>query len=153
MPGTSGDSWALLTTAPPATPYTITAALLLNALQEGTNFGGIVLLDSGSGQFIAWGLDNQSGYEIAPTKWDSPSSYNSDYTRTPAPMGQVLWFRIQNDGTTLNFNVSNDGVNFVPYSNQSVTDFLPTIDMIGIGADANTTVWPMWLTLLSWLVE
>lgn len=153
VPGTSGDSWALLTTAPPATPYTITAALLVNALQEGNNFGGIVLLDSGSGQFIAWGLDNQSGYEIAPTKWDSPSSYNSDYTRTPAPMGQVLWFRIQNDGTTLNFNVSNDGVNFVPYSNQSVTDFLPTIDMIGIGADANTTVWPMWLTLLSWLVE
>lgn len=151
--GTGGDSWNILTTsAPGATPWTITAAFVFNLFDIDFQFAGIVLLDSGTGQFIDWGLARQGSYQAGPLKWNSFNSYNSDYTRVEVPYAQVLWFQVVNDGSTLTCNFSLDGVNWLEWAAATVTDFLPLIDQIGIGIDSNTTS-PAVLTLVSWDVS
>jgi hypothetical protein len=151
-PGAGGDEWGILTTTPPTAPYTITAAMSFTAFAQNFAFGAIVLRDSGSGKFLSFGFDFQDLYQLGLIQWNDPTSFAGDYTRTPLPMAQVLWLQIENDGTNLTFRFSTDSLAYVQFDQRPVADWLPSIDGIGIGTDANTGSYPAILTLLSWHV-
>jgi hypothetical protein len=85
---------------------------------------------------LSFGFDGNNPAFVAVYAFNSPTSYNPTVTsstlaRTKVLItGNVLWFKIRDDGTNLIFSVSGDGVVFT-----QVASFSRTLHMTGSGPD------------------
>lgn len=119
----SGLNVALRDKAAPSTPYTIT--VLVVPLWSTTISGpGIALRQSSSGKFINLFLDRGS---VVVNKDTSPTAFSSQpWNVGAAGHGGPVWLRMSDDGTTIKFSYSKDGVNFIEALSETRTTFLLT---------------------------
>lgn len=99
--------------APPSTPYSFVAHVTMNQLDAGHNgAAGIGWSDGTAYQFIGLVGANASGAFINVQAWTNNSSFSTN-NYSGAQTRTDCWFEIRDDGTTVYFYMSNDGINFL----------------------------------------
>lgn len=137
VPIGAGANWRYRKKTIPSAPYTVTVYLWGMMPGYDHQVSGLVLRDSGSGKIVNFGqYMNSSGSWIALSKWDSPSSYNSDYDSHHRVGSIPRWLRIRDDNTNRFFEYSFDGIFWIQRNTGTIgrTDFI-TPDEIGWGGD------------------
>ena len=151
-PGTGGgDELRLWVKALPTPPYTVTALFTAQFPLSGFIFGGLALYDSGGGGVVGWGPASSGGTPgVRSMKWNSTSSYNSDYSLdyTLAFQGAMFWMQLVDDGANRLFNMSVDNMPFATLYSFGNTDFI-TPDKIGFYLNPNGSL-DAKLRLISW---
>jgi hypothetical protein len=140
--GTGAIDINMLVKTMPSTPYTFTIGQLMYA-SGGVAIAGIVVRDSGTGKFVDFTAGYSGSWGWTFTKWDSPTTFNSNYaTGTasfPAPFAPTF-LRLSDDGTNFTVSISIDGTNFIQVgSSVSRTNFLASPNQIGIVTDVRNT--------------
>lgn len=106
----------------PATPYTVTALI------GGVYFGNPVL--SGIGwtdgtKIQEIDLRNTGTFQIWVSSWTNSNAFAADNATGIPMLGNPAWFRLSDDGTTVLFQISADGINFYTrYSVAKASGFL-----------------------------
>jgi len=140
--GGAGNQWRGKYMTPPSTPYTVTAALSILWIQNGSTYPqcGLILENSGDGKLVTLSLysrvNAQTGIQIC--HMNSYTSFNSDPFdyRTAGLLSEVVWFRFGDDGVDHSFYMSVDGVKWLHLLTQSRTAWLSNGgDRIGFGHD------------------
>lgn len=135
----------------PSTPYTLTVAFLAQYPQ--TNFAqvGVCWRESSSGKLAACGVAYSNQWVMRFPKFNTSTSYNSDYTTIPIPPtvvhGSVIWMQLVDDNTTRSCRVSANGTTWTTVHSIGRTDFL-TPNQIGFywgNCDVD-----MGITILHW---
>ncbi len=113
----------------PATPYTATFYLLHNCLSSKQYpQAGVMFRESATGKLVSM---HQTAGNIFWTRWTNSGAVFADYT-TLGYAAPLNWFQIANDGTTLYFRHSADGINWVEHLSKAKADFFTTApDQIG----------------------
>jgi hypothetical protein len=137
--------------AAPATPYTATGMFSGQFALSGTLWGLLILFRDGTGKISTIRLGNGS---IENDKWNSSSSFNSDYNLNNNTIHKTpVWLRIGDNGTNLTYSYSADGQTFTVLGSPiSRTDFFgsgPT--QIGWGVYVNTA--DVTTSLLSFMIQ
>jgi hypothetical protein len=137
--------------AAPATPYTITVALLPNWGTADNNFVCIGFRESSSGKLHLFEVDHVSGaLRLVVAKWTDASTFSALYG-SPTPAGWLaarpLWLRIGDNGTNRICSLSGDGQKFDPFHTVSSTDYMVANEVLfGVRAAGST----VYSTLPSW---
>lgn len=142
-----------------STPYTVTAGFRILTFNLVANDGiecGLLFRNAGAGTLAAinYATFQANIPNIQSRKYTSPTVFSADYLGSTAfwPNGDMLWFRIQDNGVNRICSVSGDGVNFVQFHSIARTDFL-TADRVGFYL-SNAVATPTGiLTLVSWKEE
>lgn len=121
----TGPRVRALTRAAPSTPYTITACLSVDV--PAFNYSGAGLLFSDGTKIQTIFVGNNGGPQIRVAGFNSPTSFNAASTTDQfwywSP--SATWLRISDNGTTVSFFHSTDGVNFnLRYSVAKSSGFL-----------------------------
>lgn len=138
--------------AAPSTPYTITAAFLLQFSFSGYASGGLCFRQSSDGKVVIMHADlNAAGAGttvLLIRNFDSPSSVSSTPSSPNVPLlGSVIWQRIADNGTNRIMSVSADGQNWIDVYTVGRTTFM-TADEVGFAINPFSS--DTGLTLLSW---
>lgn len=138
LTGTSqaGIAWRILEQTAPSTPWTITAKLGLGIDNANYGSGGLVLVDSVSGELLRWGLSWDSPFKLQMTEYSSVTAFSAhkEAFNTAVPMLTPVVLRIRDDGTNLYFQYAPTGVNFYTIYSYSRTSHLNNgPDRIGVG--------------------
>ena len=112
----------------PATPFTYTVGMYVQAFATSNVLAGITVGDSGA-NFIEFTLVFASGVLIELSKWSSPTTSTGTYQQFnsyPLSPSQFLYFHMHDDGTNLTWAFSLDGIfsNGVIIDQRARTDFL-----------------------------
>lgn len=141
----NGDNLRMYLKAYPSTPFTYTIGILSTIFAFNTNNRcGLILYDSGSGKSVDLALfAAQTAPQIILGKWNSLSSYNSNYTpwsgfsQLALPMSSAMLFlRFNDDGTYRNWYISLDNLTYWQIYQVSNTDFV-TPNHIGVFINPN----------------
>lgn len=137
----------------PSPPYTISVGFLPHYTHTNYAQVGIGWRDS-TGKIILNSVGYNNAWVNRRSKWNSSTSYNSDYTQYSIhPMlihGPICWMQLQHDNTNLIFNVSSNGINWTNVGSASKTDFVNAsgAHQVGFGwGDANID---LGMTVLHW---
>lgn len=127
----------------PSTPYTVTAAFLVNPASATVSIG---FRQSSDGKLaILRMIGATGGWNWRSSKYTNPTTFSADYSTTSIT-GQLLslvWFQIADNGTNRIIRYSNDGQHWTDHHSVGRTDFL-TADQVVWGTQG-ANVW-----LLSW---
>lgn len=151
-PATSPDNLRMRVKAAPATPYTVTIAFMPLIFPANYGSAGFVWRESSSGKLAIFHIVYSSGYLVASSKFNSPTSFNTDYTtlNIQAPrFGPLLWFRITDNGTNRICAWSNDGYNYQTFHTIGRADFI-TANQVGFFANSVNASYPVGNFLLHW---
>jgi hypothetical protein len=135
-----GRDARLLVQSAPATSYGIDVCFeYVGATTIAANNGlvGVCFRESSSGKIHAYVVDFNSNGDcvMISTKYDSPSSYNSDYNNKVSDfVAGIMWLRISDDGINRYCWYSRDGINYTNFHFVSRTDYI-TADQIGVFVD------------------
>lgn len=130
---TAADRLRLLVKAAPSTPYAITVKAYKNSRPD--EFGGpaLIVRNSSSGKVLSMHLDQSSaGVRLDVTKWTNATTFSTSILNMTHYM-KMLYMRIENDGTNVNFKISQDGVGFYQIATTTLADFVTSVDQIGFG--------------------
>lgn len=137
-----------------APPWTITCSFAASANYssavlsgEGLIYAPIILNDSTSGKAVVlWWLF----YSLAGGGTVASVAYATHYPDTApgnainrvssvgpgfSAIQYLSWFRVINDGTTLTFQISDEGLEFETIYTESATALVPSFDTVGFGMD------------------
>lgn len=152
----SAYNWRIRKKAAPATPYTITAAFLINAdwFRNGAGslnaFGALCFRQSSDGKLATLELFlNSLGNTLRVTKYTNATTLSATYLSltTTQSYGPLIWFRIADNGTNRICSTSGDGQNWIEQHSVGRTDFL-TADEVGFAVTGYTN--KVGMTLLHW---
>lgn len=149
-PASASDNLRILKKTAPATPYTITVAMLPTL--AGANYckAGLCWRESSSGKVIDFGVGYSTVFQLSATKWTNATTYSADYASLGMlPLG-VIFLRISDDGTNRKCSFSTDGQNFVQVHSVGRTDFM-TADEIGLLLNENNANYTAAATFLSYV--
>lgn len=135
--------------AAPATPYTITAAILPMMQDVDFHSAGLCFRQSSDGKLAVIALDKTA---IGINKYTDHATFSANYVNVTITHRGLTFFRIADNGTNRICSISNDGVNFFQAHSVSRTDFL-TADEVGFFIQSGNTTWGLGMTLLSWKQE
>jgi hypothetical protein len=116
----------------PATPYTVTMALLPQSA-AGLIQVGMLWRDAGTGKLSTLTVRNESGaFNVLTMKYTNPTTFSAVYTNAPNNFwaGNLVWMRLSDDGVDRKFQLSRDGYNFQTIQSVTRTDF-HTPDEVG----------------------
>ena len=142
----------------PSTPYIITtASYYYTPDPSATTY--LLFRDSVSGRLVVLIQDTHStsgaiaGGITLVQRWNSPTSFNSTQgTTTSPPTKNLSWRQIEDDGTTIYFRVSPDGVNWVTIHSESRTAWLTNEPLqVGFSVISASTLEDVLLTILHWV--
>jgi hypothetical protein len=136
----------------PSTPYTITAAFLINMAAEDFQNAGLCFRDSGAGTLSTLlVLGATAGLPaLVASKWNSATSFSADYLSVSRPYSSgLLYLRIADDGTDRIYSYSADGYQFLTLHTVGRTDFL-TANQVGFFGNVQNSASAMDVTLISW---
>lgn len=136
----------------PSTPYTITGLFLINSFPEDFFQFGLCFRESGTGELAVFSLTFASsvgGWNIWSRKFNSPTSFNAEYTFHDFIPANMIWLRIADDGVDRICSYSFDGIDFIEFHSVGRTDFL-TADQVGFFIDVANTTYGYSTTLISW---
>jgi hypothetical protein len=150
-PNASGDQVRALVKSIPAEPKRIAIWFSHPFVISNYYQLGVVLRNSSSGAMVTWGWVNRGSSQLSVDKFNSPSSYNANYSQS-APMavacaGTGLAIRL--GSATRYFEYSTDGLNWIPFYSVSNTDFI-TPDQVGLYVNASGNGTPVSMSLLSY---
>jgi hypothetical protein len=126
------EDCAVWTIAAPGTPYSVVAAFqTLMPASQSTVIANIGLLfrKSSDGKLFTLSI-NCKGDGFGPVwsqyKFSSPTTFDSTFkTRQPFTLASdLIWLKIEDDGTDLNFYLSMDGVNWIEVGTEGRTAFM-----------------------------
>ncbi len=127
--------------AAPGTPYRIRALIKPQLIWAANNYCcvGIGFTDGTKLQVVSLGTTGMAP-NLGVANWDSVTSFNSNVgTNVPMPVPDTLWLEIADDGTTVYFQYSYDGYNFIPlYSVAKSAGFLGSGGYTNVGVLLNT---------------
>lgn len=111
----------------PSTPFKVRAKLELGAGANWRTAGtiiGLVARESSTGKFV--NVYYEYGENCQPAKYNSETSFNSFYVSSKLTEADCpyVWLEMEDNGTTIFFRYSSDGVNFFELHSVSRTDFL-----------------------------
>jgi hypothetical protein len=137
----------ILKKAAPATPYTITAAFLVQFLTS-TPVVGLCFRQTSDGRLVSAAVEGSASYGIR--KYTSPTANPTTYKADTHKSEAVIWIQISDDGVDRITKYSTDGQHFVQAHTVGRTDHL-TADEVGFFGNSNNTTAPMGFLLLSWV--
>jgi hypothetical protein len=150
------DNLVLYTRTAPTPPYSIVAAMDVFGLLSGDHIhAGVCFRESSTGKFTVLFTDCAGGEpSIRINRWNSPTSYDgddfNDATMTTPP-GHRIWFHLYDDGTNLNYFVSDDGINWVGVAAVSRTAFMSGgPDQVGFAMDLQDSMYDNYIKLVHW---
>lgn len=150
-PATSGNNLRMRVMSTPATPFTLTVAVIPNIIDVNFCSAGLVWRDSVSGKVITFGYGGAT-HGVSDSKFNSPTSFSATYASLAiTAAGQFLWLQMSDDGTNRICRFGFDGINWRTLHSVSRTDFL-TANQFGFYADPNQTTGDSAITLASWAV-
>ncbi len=136
----------------PATPYTVTACLVITS-NTGSSSAGLFLRESGTGRIVTLSIGGTGTLNSA--KYTNETTFSATYSSNSGvvtPQGSKPCFRRADNGTTRTLSFSNDREQWVELPTQGHTDFL-TADQIGwgmvTGSGSSNGEW-IAASLLSW---
>ena len=107
----AGQNAVLYNKTAPATPYTITMAVLPFNWGNATARCGIQLFETSTGKFTSWHWDRVTA--VAMANWTNNTTFLALLTfDNMMQFGPVTWFRIEDDGVNISVHLSFDGINF-----------------------------------------
>lgn len=139
----------------PSTPYVITAAFIPNTYQENFFQFGLCFREAATGELHAFSFTHATtaftlGWGIWSRKFNSPTSFNSEYTNHLWEFsGKIVFIRIADNGVNRICSFSFDGQNWVQFHSVGRTDFL-TADQVGFFIDVANTSFGYSTTLVHW---
>lgn len=108
---------SLLVRSSPSTPYTITGAVTWNFNTDNVVGGtliGLAFRESGTGRIILHAIQPSNTPAHRILYHSSPTTNGIDQASARSrPHTQVIWQRIEDDGTDIKFYFSSDGFNFI----------------------------------------
>lgn len=138
---------------PATNNYTVTACVRFTGLNVNYISGGIALRNSVTGAVIPIVLvSGGTTRNVQLFKANNPTSYNSDYIARPTASYDLMWVRIQDNGTDRIFSLSTNGYDWFEYFRVGRTDFT-TPDHVGFTVSCENTGTPFFVPtvrLLSW---
>ena len=139
-PGSS-PSWSLQVWTAPATPYTVTAAIMPNLYPNGNAQCGLVLRESSTGKFQALSILQGGNMEVQ--KWTSATAFSALYGGAMVGprngTGHIVWFRLTDNGTNIITSISQSGLDWTQVHTISRTDWMAGgPDQYGWGGNPDT---------------
>lgn len=109
---------------PGSTPWTATAEMAISMSLANAHIGGIAITDGT--KFLVFYMGGNAGPTLVTVQpWSNTGSAGSvDYQNGWTLPGAVAFWRIYNDSTNYNFEISSDGVKFQNLFQQGATVFL-----------------------------
>lgn len=156
------NAFGILKKSAPATPYTVTAALLNNMppFSAGLCSCGLLFRDSASGKYVCFEhiYTTTNGLAMAVENYSATNTYNATLAGGDNYPGTgLIWMRIQDDGTDRIYSLSINGVHWTQYYKETRTNYL-TANEVGffinplLGSGGSTTRQPVGgVHLLHWL--
>ncbi len=148
-----GDNFRILARAIPAAHWRVTAKLRIQSnnkagggfmlsVGSGFNTAGMLRRDSASGKFVIFASTNDGGDKLAVNRFNDETHYggSTPYGATAPLYSPVRWFMIENDGTTISYKASKDGVTWDTIYSEAATTFC-TENQFGFFAQSNNSDW------------
>lgn len=150
---TAGERGSALVRSAPSTPFAVRAAFRFSfpyGSGIGGMNGGLIVRESSTGEFIALAM-NHFGENVI-YRFNSTTSFASTaYGPFPWYPGDLVWFKIVDDGTDLIFHISHDGINWSEIHSESRTSFMAGgPDQIGFYINGFQAMPDAWVTLCHW---
>ncbi|PFH29153.1 hypothetical protein BX604_2925 [Burkholderia sp. JKS000303] len=123
----------------PSTPFQCVVRLKVMPLLTNFNGAGIAIRDSGTGKVMCFGLHSQgtgAGY-VGVKNYNSPTSYSGWQYNALTVIIPPNWIRVRDNGTTMYWDISPDGVLWTNLASFSRTAFLANPNQIGLFVNAN----------------
>lgn len=128
VPMVGSENNRLLVQNVPSAPWTLTAQIQSLLVSANYNDGGLVLTDGT--KLIKFDRANTGALEV--NWYNSVSSFNAGkYAKTFVLGTDVLWFRIYNDNTNVNYQISTNGALWTTLYSEAKGAFL-TISQAGL---------------------
>jgi hypothetical protein len=139
----------------PATPYHIVTMWFPKFFTSQYEIAGLCFLESATGKVVTWDYraPGTAATEYHVGHYSSPTVLTADAYTSPnagyiAPTGEQ-WMRIADDGTTLTFDISTDGKEWMNlYSEARGSYFTTAPDRVGFHVNPYNQAFGM--TLLNW---
>ena len=129
----AGDRLRGIVKTAPSTPYIITAKVHKNSRPDAAGGPALLLRNSSSGKLLSMHLHQTSaGTSLDISEWTDESTPDTAIAAITHYM-TTLYMRIENDGTDVNFSISQDGVNFVEVATTTLAAHINAADQIGVG--------------------
>lgn len=149
----ANDNWAFrYMAAPGSTPYSFSALITLSSAATTNIINGVAIgWTDGTKLEVIRLLDNNNAMQLWHTDYTNVTTFNLNNPAVAAfPHTLPVWVQIRDDGTTVYFQVSGDGVNWKPlFSNLKSVGFLGSSGYsnicFGVAANFDTVG-----TILSW---
>lgn len=151
LPAAIGAGHRMRVKTAPATPYTITARFLLNAVKAAGVTAYLGWRDSATGR-LSGPINGGTGTVIAQ-RYSDPSTFNANTVTLGALRSrQELCLRIEDDGTNHKQYISDDCFAYVLLLSESRTAYLATPNQVWWAGDVDpaTDDWTQSVHLLSW---
>jgi hypothetical protein len=99
-------------------------------------FRCIIFRNSSNGRILIAGSFQHS--EELVQRWNAYNSWNSTIVQSSG-IRDLPWRRVVNNGISLSFEISPDGEAWFSYATETISNFIGTIDQVGIGIWHNFT--------------
>lgn len=139
-PASASDNLRIRKKAAPATPYTIEIGFTVHASQSNFFGAGFVWRNAAGGQLVCPLIGGGTTLDMASAKFTNATTYNSNYTVSPAPypIGETHWIKVSDTGVNRVTSYSLDGKNWTDIHTVGRTDFI-TADEVGFFANSNNS--------------
>ncbi|MCH8977991.1 MAG: hypothetical protein IH945_01955 [Armatimonadetes bacterium] len=98
--------------AAPSTPYTVTFGVIILNWQVATNLGGVCFFEVATGKITTWAFEQANGAVLVNNWTNHTTKLGASTFEGFAQFGPLLWWRIRDTGTFLEYSISTDGRNF-----------------------------------------
>lgn len=112
----------------PSTPYDVYMKYV-PFVAAANSQTGMLLRHSSTGRLVTFGQG--STLALSGQNWTSATVFSASIWTAAAWGYAPTWLRIHNDGTTLTFYVSQDGVDWYAYQTQTLAAFIAVADQLG----------------------
>lgn len=138
----------------PATPWTVTAMVVMDVTNASLPRVGLAMRESGTGKIITTGAASMT--EFYTENWSSATAFaNTAITTTVGASAGFKFMRMSDNGTNVKLSYSYDGIGWIDYYDFSRTNYFTTApNQFGffVMNNSGTTTLNACTTLLSWLV-
>lgn len=129
-PAAASENVRALYRSAPSTPYSYIAAFEPLAIRENFQCAGMGFRQNSSGKLTLLSVvaDSSEALRVAIYKYTNATTFSARLQTETSLMliNQLVWFRIEDDGTNTKYYISSDGVEFIQIASESRTTFFTT---------------------------
>lgn len=123
---------------PTATPWTADICLVPVQFNVATCEFGAMLHNTANGKYYAFGYERPGGLMVY--RYTDSTTYTSAlFWQSYASWGAGAWLRIVNDGTSVAFSVSHEGIHYRPLQSEALSSFITAVTHYGFFVNAGGT--------------